>query len=395
MGMNLQESVSMAVRTLSANKMRSGLTMLGMIIGNAAVIAMVSVGLGAQRYVNQEFESLGTNLLFVVPGVDRGPGSAPVQANTLVLADAEAIAEEVTAVAAVAPSKSRRFLVSRGNQDTQVNVTGTWPEYPAVRNADVAAGQFLGPLDLEGNNRVAVLGSETAKDLFNDRNPLGEKIRIQNHSFRVVGVMAEKGAAMGMNQDEVVFIPLTVIINQLTGRETVRSSPPVDAIAVSAQDPESSSAAQYQITNLLRLRHNILRGEDDFTVRNQQDLLQSASNITNILVLVLGATAGISLVVGGIGIMNIMLVSVSERTQEIGLRKAIGATRSDVLAQFTIEAVILSTLGGLLGVALGTGGDPAGGHPQSSRRDFESVVRFVSRGSIWRNWGRIWHLSCP
>ena len=356
MSADFLENISMAIRTLSANKLRSGLTMLGVIIGNASVIAMVAVGQGGQRYINQQFESLGTNVLFVIPGVEqRGPQAGTVQANSLVLADAEAIALEVPAVTGVAPEKSERLRVTYGSQETQVNITGTTPEYPIVRNSQVARGEFFKILDVQAGDRVAVLGSDTVRTLFGERNPLGQKIRIRNLSFKVIGVMAEKGASLGQNQDEVVFVPITTMANQITGRETNRNSPTLQTISVAAKNPESSSAAQYQITNLLRLRHNILKGEDDFSVRSQQDLMATANRVTDILVLVLGATAGISLIVGGIGIMNIMLVSVIERTQEIGLRKALGATSNDILIQFTIEAIILSTVGGWIGMGLGIG----------------------------------------
>jgi putative ABC transport system permease protein len=361
MSIDFLESVSMAVRTLSTNKMRSGLTMLGIIIGNASVIAMVSVGQGAQRFVNQQFQSLGTNLLFVVPGVEKGPqtgtgaSNSLVSSNRLVLNDAKAIEEQVPSVLGVAPEKIDSFPVTWGSQDTQVTVTGTTPEYISVRNSAVAQGQFLSDVDVQRNNRVSALGAETARTLFGNRDPIGEKVRIRNLSFRVIGVMAPKGTVLGRNQDEAVFVPITTMANQLSGRRTSRRSPTVQTISVSARDQASTSAAQFQITNLLRLRHKI-RGEDDFTVRSQQDLLQTADNVTGILILMLATTASISLLVGGIGIMNIMLVSVTERTQEIGLRKAIGATSTDVLAQFTIEAVILSTVGGLFGILLGVGG---------------------------------------
>ena len=331
--------------------------MLGVIIGNASVIAMVAVGQGGQKYINQQFESLGTNVLFVSPGVNqRGPQAGVVQANTLVLEDAEAIAQEVLAITAVAPEKSERLRVTHGSQETQVTVTGTTPEYPTVRDAQVSQGEFFNILDVQTSDRVAVLGSDTARTLFGEQNPLDQKIRIRNLSFKVIGVMAEKGASLGQNQDEAIFIPIMVMASQITGQEANQNSPTLQSIAVTTKNPTSSSAAQYQITNLLRLRHNILKGEDDFTVRSQQDLMATANRVTDILVIVLGATAGISLVVGGIGIMNIMLVSVVERTQEIGLRKALGATGSDILIQFTIEAIILSSIGGLIGIGLGVGG---------------------------------------
>jgi putative ABC transport system permease protein len=351
------ESINMATKTLYSNKLRSGLTMLGVIIGNASVIAMVAVGQGGQKYINQQFESLGTNLLFVTPGIDqRGPQAGAVQANTLVIDDAEAIAQEVLAIAAVAPEKSERLRVTYRSQETQVTVTGTTPEYPLVRNAQVVRGEFFNILDVQTSDQVAVLGSDTARTLFGEQNPVGQKIKIRNLSFEVIGVMGEKGSSMGQNQDEAVFIPIMVMANQITGQEANTNSPTLQSIAVTTKNPESSSAAQYQITNLLRLRHNLLKGEDDFTVRSQQDLMETANSVTDILVVILGATAGISLVVGGIGIMNIMLVSVVERTKEIGLRKALGATSSDILIQFTIEAIILSSAGGLIGIGLGVGG---------------------------------------
>ncbi len=357
MGANLLENINMATKTLGANKLRSGLTMLGVIIGNASVIAMVAVGQGGQRYINQQFELLGTNVLFVFPGVEqRGPAAGTVQSNSLVLADAEAIAREVPAVTAVAPEKSERLRVTYYERETQVTITGTTPEYTTVRDARVAQGEFFNFLNVQTGDRLAVLGSDTAKTLFGAKNPLGQKIRIRNLSFEVIGVMEEKGASLGQNQDEVVFIPITTMANQVSGQDAGYSSPTLQTISVAAKDPESSSAAEYQINNLLRLRHNILKGENDFSVRSQQDLMATADRVTAILVLVLGATAGISLVVGGIGIMNIMLVSVVERTQEIGLRKALGATGSDILIQFTVEAIILATVGGFIGVGLGVGG---------------------------------------
>jgi putative ABC transport system permease protein len=356
MSADFLEIVDMAFRTLNGNKLRSSLTMIGIIIGNASVIAIVSLGQGAQKYVNSEFEALGTNALFVMPGVDQtGPQSGATQANTLVLGDAEAIAREVPSIMAVAPEKSDRLRVTRGSQETQVTITGTTEHYLKVNRAGLAQGRFFGALDVQANNRVAVLGSTVSKTLFGTQNPLGKKIRVKNLSFRVIGVLKARGASLGQNRDELVLIPLTILANELAGKSEISRSPKIDFISVSAQDEQDSSAAQYQITNLLRLRHNILRGENDFTVSSQKDLMQSANNITNILILVLGATAGISLLVGGIGIMNIMLVSVTERTQEIGLRKAIGAKRADILIQFTIEAVVLSTVGGLLGIGLGVG----------------------------------------
>jgi putative ABC transport system permease protein len=354
--MNFLENIKMATKTLGANKLRSGLTMLGVIIGNASVIAMVAVGQAGQKYIGQQFESLGTNILFIFPGVEqRGPSAGVVQANSLVLDDAEAIATEVPAIMGVAPEKSERLRVNYYDRETQVSIKGTTPEYITVRDAPVDRGEFFNLLNLQSGDRVAVLGSDTARTLFATQNPIGQKIRIRDLSFKVIGVMESKGASLGENQDEVVFIPISTMASQISGEDTNYSSPTLQTIAVAAK-PQSSSAAQYQITNLLRLRHNILQGENDFSVRSQQDVMATADRVTGILVLILGATAGISLVVGGIGIMNMMLVSVVERTQEIGLRKALGATGSDILIQFTVEAIILASVGGLIGTGLGVTG---------------------------------------
>ena len=357
MGFNALENAKMAIKTLTANKLQSGLTMLGIIIGNASVIAMVTAGQSTQGFVTEKFESLGTNLLFIVPGdAQQGPLVGTTQADTLTLADAEAIAREVTAVKAIAPQKNQRLRIVQGAAETQVNVTGTTPDFIAVRDIPMARGQFLSPIDLQTNARVVVLGSATAQTLFGNQDPLGRKIRINNLSFTVGGIVAERGSSFGQNQDEAAYIPINVMAGQLTGQETGKVSPTVQVISVSLEYPEATNAAIYQIRNLLRLRHNILQGDDDFTVQSQQELLETANSITDILVIVLGFTAGISLLVGGIGIMNIMLVSVTERTGEIGLRKAIGATGSDILAQFAIEAVILAVTGGAIGIGLGLTG---------------------------------------
>ena len=337
--------------------MRSGLTMLGIIIGNASVIAIVAVGQAAQVYVTRQFEALGTNVLFVTPGdAQRGPLAGVARADTLTLADAGAIASEVLAATAVSPEKSQRFRVTQGAAETQANVIGTVPEYLPVRNVTVAQGRFLNPVDIQSNLQVAVLGSEAARILFGNTSPLNQRVRINSLSFTVIGVAAERGSSFGQNQDEAIYIPIQVMADQLVGQEVGKTSPTVQTIAVSARSEGDVSAAQYQITNLLRLRHGILRGENDFTVQSQQDLLATANSITDILVLTLACTAGISLLVGGIGIMNIMLVSVTERTREIGLRKAIGAKGIDILSQFTIEAVILAVMGGAIGTSLGITG---------------------------------------
>lgn len=351
--MDIKESVKMAVTTLVANKLRSSLTMLGIIIGNASVIAMVGIGEGAQRLASEQFESLGPNVLFVVPGSQESRNTTFDIPRTLVLEDAEAIASQVPSVDEVAPQVSSRSLVTYRNRNTQTSIIGTTPEFLPVRSFDVGKGRFVSNLDVKRNNQVVALGSELAKRLFGSQDPIGQTVRIKNASFQVIGVMEAKGAFFGENQDENAFIPITTMANRLVGR-TSPYGMEVTIISVSAKDRTNIGAAQFQIENLLRLRHKIV-GEDDFTVRSQKDILQIVGTITGALTLLLAAIAAISLLVGGIGVMNIMLVSVTERTQEIGLRKAIGARERDILIQFLIEAVILSAAGGIVGTLLGVG----------------------------------------
>ena len=258
MAYNLFENATMAIKTLGANKLRSGLTMLGIIIGNASVIAMVAAGQAAQGFVTRQFESLGTNVLFVTPGdAQRGPTAGVSRADTLTLADAEAIAAEVLAVSKVSPEKNQRLRVTHGAAETQANVIGTTPDYLPVRQITLAPGRFLSPVDVQSNLPVAVLGSETAQTLFGDQDPINQGIRVDNVRFMVVGVITPRGSSFGQNQDETVYIPIQVMVNQITGQGVGKTSPTVQTIAVSARDATSASAAIYQITNLLRLRHGL------------------------------------------------------------------------------------------------------------------------------------------
>ena len=353
--MDLSESLKMAVKTLTANKLRSSLTMLGIIIGNASVIAMVGIGEGAQRFVNDQLQSLGPNVLFIAPGnrETRELGGLDIP-KTLVVADATAIAQQVPAVVAVAPENTTRGLVTFRNRNTNTSIVGTSPDFPKVRSFEVAQGRFLSDLDLRRSAQVVVLGATLAERLFENDLPLGQQVRIQGTSFEVIGVMATKGSNLGLDYDDAVLIPITTLSRRIVGR-TSPYGIEVSFISVSAIDQASMSTAEFQITNLLRLRHNIT-GEDDFFIQSQDTLLTIANTITGALTLMLAAIASISLLVGGIGIMNIMLVSVRERTQEIGLRKAIGASQQDILVQFMIEAVILSVAGGTVGTALGLSG---------------------------------------
>jgi putative ABC transport system permease protein len=352
--MDITESINMAVKTLSANRLRSLLTVLGIIIGNASVIAMIGVGQGAQRYTTQQLQSLGTNLLFIFPASGDVRRGSQGGGNTLMLSDAVAIARQIPDVKDVAPQISSQQLVTFQSNATRTSVVGTTPAYVTVRNTPVQSGRFINAVDLDSNALVVALGSQLAQELFGDRSPIGERIRINNISFEVIGVMAPKGASGAGNQDENAYVPLTTMANLLTGRNSPRGIS-VSGISVTARDEASVDIVEYQITNLLRLRHQ-LNGPDDFTVRNQRDTLDAANNVTGALTILLASTAGISLLVGGIGIMNIMLASVTERTSEIGLRKAIGASRSDVLQQFLIEAVILALAGGVIGTVVGVSG---------------------------------------
>jgi putative ABC transport system permease protein len=349
--MNFFESLTMASQTLIANKMRSALTMLGIIIGNASVIATIGVGEGAQNFVSDQISSLGTNLLFILPGSPEAQSRPVFPPQTLVWDDAKAIASQVPAVKEVAPQLNGSELVSYRNKNLSSSIYGTTPELLSVRDFDIAKGRFISDLDIKRNQQVVAIGSEVADRLFGLQNPIGEQIRVKNASFTVIGVMQSKGSSFGTNLDETVFVPLTTMAYRVVGQRSPYGLK-VTFINVSITDENQMKIAQFQIENLLRLRHKI-KNEDDFTVRNQKDLQETTGAITGALKIMLAAIASISLLVGGIGIMNIMLVSVTERTQEIGLRKAIGATQQDILLQFTIEAVILALVGGAIGTGMG------------------------------------------
>jgi putative ABC transport system permease protein len=355
--MDILESLKMAGKTLVANKLRSGLTMLGIIIGNASVIAMVGVGQGAQKYAASQFQSLGTDIIFILPGTDNARRNTISPPNRLVLADAEAIAAQVPSIKEVAPQVNGSELTTYKNQTYRGTLIGTTANYSTLRSADVSRGRFLANDDIKRNARVVTLGSVIARNLFGQTDPIGQQIRIKGVSFEVIGIMSEKGAFLGTNQDDSVFIPISTMTSRLVGK-TSPYGVGVSFINVAAKDSNSVSTAQFQIGNLLRLRHQGLdkSGEDTFTIRTQKDALDIVERISGALTILLAATAGISLLVGGIGIMNIMLVSVTERTGEIGLRKAIGASQSSILTQFMIEAVILSLAGGIVGTGLGISG---------------------------------------
>ncbi|MDB9315412.1 ABC transporter permease [Spirulina sp. CS-785/01] len=352
--MDIRESFKMAYRTLMSNRLRTSLTMLGIVIGNASVITMIGIGQGAQRLASNEFESLGPNTIFITPGSEEAQRTTFDLPKTLVLEDAEAIAKQVPSVEAVAPQITQQRVVTYQNKNSQIQTIGATPEFLGVRDFEVDKGRFITDQDLQRNARVLVLGSERADKFFGSRNPIGEDVRVGNISFEVVGVLEAKGAFLGTNQDDVVYVPLTTMANQLVGRTSPYGTE-VTFISVSAKNEERISAAAFQITNLLRQRHQIT-GADDFSVQSQQDILDIVGRVTDGLTILLTAIAAISLLVGGIGVMNIMLVSVSERTQEIGLRKALGAKEGDILSQFLVEATIVSVIGGIVGIGIGVSG---------------------------------------
>mgnify|MGYP001048588806 CR=1 FL=1 len=374
--MNLTEQIRLALRALSVNKLRSALTMLGIIIGVGAVITLLSVGEGVQNLVRSQLQSIGTNLLFVVSGNLGGSSSSGL---SLTLKDAEAIADpfNVPDVSAVAPEVLSNADVSYGKTSLRVSVSGVTPSYVEVRNRPVALGAFLDDVDINARSRVTVIGSRIAERLFDEAGvyPIGATLKINNIPFKVIGVLEERGGTGGPggNQDEVVVVPLSTAHERLFPRfHNRKGEPMLSVVYAQVVSEDRMEAASQEISELLRQRHNILfQDDDDFTVINQQDLLSIFGQITGVLTIFLGAIAGISLLVGGIGIMNIMLVSVTERTREIGLRKAVGAKRRDILVQFLIESVVLALVGGLVGVALGAGGALAISRLQS---DLTAVV---------------------
>ncbi len=363
--MQITENLLIALRSLAVNKLRSILTMLGIIIGVGAVIALISVGQGFESYINQQFASLGTNLLFVVPGQlnNSGPGSARSSrgAQPLTMDDAEALRDvfRVPDVAAIAPAYSRSGLAVAGKRDTYTTVDGVTPEYGSVRNFKVDEGEFISNSDVSGRSRVALIGARVAKNLFPDEPYIaivGRTIKINDIPFRIKGVLTEKGGGGGFGGDEdnVILIPISTAQSRLFSAPVVRGSYIVSVIYAQVVSEDAMDTAADEIAEVLRERHRIsFKDDDDFTVINQADLIAVFGDITAIFTIVLGSIAGISLVVGGIGIMNIMLVSVTERTREIGLRKAIGAKRSDILSQFLIEAIVISIIGGAIGILLG------------------------------------------
>ena len=341
----------MALNALLANKLRSLLTMLGIIIGVGAVIAMVSIGMGVRTSVSDSFASLGSNMLIVMPGSSNTGGvrGAAGSRKSLKYDDAKAIAAKIKGIDYVSPTVSSSYQVVNGNLNWNTEVMGVTPEFMQIRSLKVENGSFITTSDLNKRSRVAVIGSTVATNLFGTENPVGQNIRINNQPFKVIGLLASKGqSTVGQDQDDVIYIPIT------TAQERMLAITHVHSINIQVSTPEGMDQVQAEIESLLRQRHHIRNGaEDDFTVRNMTSVMEMFTENTNMLTLLLGSIAGISLLVGGIGIMNIMMVSVTERTREIGIRKALGATSSNVLMQFMIESMVIGIVGGVIGIVLG------------------------------------------
>jgi putative ABC transport system permease protein len=354
----LWDAIVLALREIRRNVLRSALTILGVVIGVAAVITMVTIGGGATERVTSDISQLGSNMLIVRPGQrHQGPGGARTSARPLDVDDVAAMGTEVAGVAAVAPASSRRLLAIYGNENWSTTVTGTDNGYLAVRDWPIALGRVFTTSELRSGGAACILGHTVRSKLFGAQDPLDASIRLEQLSCRVVGVLASKGSTLGNDSDDLVLVPLRTLQRRIAGTTDV------DMVFISAADGADTARVQKDLEALLRQRRRIAEGkEDDFFVMDMQEVVKAVSGATRVLTGLLGAVAAVSLLVGGIGIMNIMLVSVTERTREIGIRLAIGAMAREVLLQFLVEAVVLSSLGGVVGTALGLAGGAAGAH---------------------------------
>jgi putative ABC transport system permease protein len=354
--MRTSDLIASAARALRANPLRSALTALGVIIGVSSVVAMVALGSGAQAQVANSIASLGSNLIIVVPGAGQAGGVRFAQGaggrDTLTLADVDAIRSQVADVAVVAPSQRGGAQVVANGLNWNTRIEGVTPDYLTARDWSVADGRFFDDTEERQARKLVILGATVANELFPNVHPIGEMIRINGGSYEVIGVLASKGQSGFQDQDDIILAPLTTVKRRISGRRGRADT--VSQISVKAVSEGAMDQVEEDVTNLLRQRHRTREGEDDFTVQNLSSITQAAQQTTQVFTYLLGGISAVSLLVGGIGIMNIMLVSVTERTREIGLRKALGARQSDILHQFGLEAVTLSVAGGIVGLALGS-----------------------------------------
>ena len=337
---------------ISSNRVRSGLTILGIVIGIGSVIALVAIGQGAQNSIQSSIQAIGSNLVMVQPGAQKsfgGPSAGRGSSQTLTQADADAISSQISLAKAVAPDITKRYQVTAKGTNTNTSIVGTVPSYAEVRNDTVSVGSYITDSENSGLQKVAVIGSTTESDLFGtNTDVIGQTIKINNIDFTVIGVLASKGGSGFGNQDDRIIIPLSVMERFLAGNQYLST------ISIEATDQQSMADLQTAVTTLLLSRHKISNSANaDFNVQNQSDIVSAASSVTSTFTILLGAVAGISLLVGGIGIMNMMLTTVTERTREIGLRKAIGAKKKDINTQFLLEAIMLTGIGGIAGIILG------------------------------------------
>jgi putative ABC transport system permease protein len=358
MRLNFSQNVRSALRALLANKLRSGLTMLGIVIGVGAVVALMSIGTGAQASITNRIQGIGANLVTVFSGTrnETAPSGAGGGATAPLTYEEALQLRGLPGVEAVAPQVQSRQPIKNGNKQANVQVVGVTPDYAVVHPDQLDHGRFITANDVSAKSRVAVVGSQVVTDLFGGLDPVGKQIKINGILFQVVGVMKSQGSGgFGFSRDTTTYVPLTTALARLS-RTRVGNQNTVSTIEVSAINSESIPTAMAALTDKLTVLHKIKPGATaDFTVQSQADILAAATQVTGVLTVFLGAIAGISLVVGGIGVMNIMLVSVTERTREIGLRKAVGARRRDILYQFLTETIVLSVLGGIIGILLGAG----------------------------------------